>query len=179
MIKQVQWLENQLGIQQVAALEHEVRLEQFMSVETQTVSNPGLGAEVTPRGVNSQRTVAELMGSMPYQLFDKLGLSMPRWLLWVLTFSISITLSGLFISAVALWTPLWSNLEQAEDDGFTPTNRDTLKVSDGLWNKLSLYQLSKPMNILVMGVEPIKGTLDGSPESFAGSSDTMLLVRLN
>ncbi|EFA70539.1 transcriptional regulator [Cylindrospermopsis raciborskii S07] len=179
MIKQVQWLENQLAIQQVTALEHEGQLEQFMSVETQTVSNPVLRAEVTAGGVNSQRTVAELMGSMPYQISDKLGLSMPRWLLWVLTFSISITLSGLFMSAVALWTPLWSNLEKAEDDGFTPSNRDTLKVSDGLWNKLSLYQLSKPMNILVMGVEPIKGTLDGSPESFAGSSDTMLLVRLN
>lgn len=181
MIKQVQWLENQLGIQQVTALEHEGQLEEFVPVETQPVSNPlpGLGAEVKAERVNSQRTVAESMGELPYQLSEKLGLIMPGWLLWALTFAISITLSGLLMSAVALWTPLWSNLDQAEDDGSTPSNRDDLKVIDGLWNKLSLYQLSKPMNILVMGVEPIKGTLDGSPESFAGSSDTMLLVRLN
>jgi LCP family protein required for cell wall assembly len=35
------------------------------------------------------------------------------------------------------------------------------------------------MNILVMGIEPVKDTVNGSPESFAGSSDTMLLIRLD
>jgi LCP family protein required for cell wall assembly len=30
-----------------------------------------------------------------------------------------------------------------------------------------------------MGIEPVPGTVDGSPESFTGNSDTMMLVRLN
>lgn len=187
MIKQVQWSKNQVIPQQTTALDQEAQPQQFQRVENQVIPTPGPGSgtEVQPKqpvtqSINNPRQVVESVGAIPNELYDRLGLTMPRWLLWILTFVIGIILSGLLVSTLALWTPLWSNLEQAKDDDFgSTTSKDQVKVPGDLWNKLSQYQLSKPMNILVMGIEPVKGTVDGSPESFAGSSDTMLLIRLN
>jgi len=99
--------------------------------------------------------------------------------LWVLTFVLGITVSGLLASSLALWTPLWSNLDQTKDDEFGSYKQDQVKIPGGLWTQLSQYKLSRPMNILIMGIEPVAGTIDGSPENFAGKSDTMMLVRLN
>ena len=187
MIKQVQWSKNQVIPQQTTGLDQEAQPQQFQRVENQVIPTPvpGSGTEVQPKqpvtqSINNPRQVVESVGAIPNELYDRLGLTMPRWLLWILTFVIGIILSGLLVSTLALWTPLWSNLEQAKDDDFgSTTSKDQVKVPGDLWNKLSQYQLSKPMNILVMGIEPVKGTVDGSPESFAGSSDTMLLIRLN
>lgn len=182
MIKQIQWSKNQVIPQQTGTLEQEGEQQQSPSTENQFMPTPVAGgtevqAEQSP---NNPRNVVESVGAIPNELYDRLGLAMPRWLLWILTFVIGIILSGLLVSTLALWTPLWSNLDQAKDDDFgSTTSKDQVKVPGDLWNKLSQYQLSKPMNILVMGIEPVKGTVDGSPESFAGSSDTMLLIRLN
>jgi LCP family protein required for cell wall assembly len=183
VIKQIQWSKNQVIPQQTGALEQEGEQQQFPSTENQFMPTPvaGSGIELqTQQPANNPRNVVESVGAIPNELYDRLGLAMPRWLLWILTFVIGIILSGLLVSTLALWTPLWSNLDQAKDDDFgSTTSKDQVKVPGDLWNKLSQYQLSKPMNILVMGIEPVKGTVDGSPESFAGSSDTMLLIRLN
>ncbi|MEA5574920.1 LCP family protein [Anabaena sp. UHCC 0451] len=182
MIKQVQWSENQVIPQQTTALDQEGKPQQFQRVENQVIPTPipASGTEVKAKQpANNPLNVVESVGAIPNELYDRLGLTMPRWLLWILTFVVGIILSGLLVSTLALWTPLWSNLDQAKDDDFGSTSKDQVKVPGDLWNKLSQYQLSKPMNILVMGIEPVKGTVDGSPESFAGSSDTMLLVRLN
>ncbi|AFZ57838.1 LCP family protein [Anabaena cylindrica FACHB-243] len=182
MIKQVQWSDNQVIPQQVPASGQEVRPQQFQRTEPQRPDPiPGsTGQEVRAKQPVNPLNVVDSVGAIPHELYDRLGLTMPRWLLWILTFVVGIILSGLLVSTLALWTPLWSNLDQAKDDDFgSTTNKDQVKVPGDLWRKLSQYQLSKPMNILVMGIEPVKGTVDGSPESFAGSSDTMLLIRLN
>lgn len=186
MIKQVQWSENQVIRQQTTALDQEAQPQQFQRVENQVIPSPvpGSGTEVTTQqpatqSINNPRQVVDSLGAIPNELYDRLGLTMPRWLLWKLTVVIGIILSGLLVSTLALWTPLWSNFEPAKTDDFPSTSKDKVKVPGDLWNKLSQYKLSKPMNILVMGIEPVKGTVDGSPESFAGSSDTMLLIRLN
>ncbi|MFM2061761.1 MAG: hypothetical protein RLZZ507_1431 [Cyanobacteriota bacterium] len=186
VIKQVQWSKNQVIPQQTTALDQEAQPQQFQRTENQVIPTPvpGSGTEVKPKqsgtqSINHPRNVVESVGAIPDELYNRLGLTMPRWLLWILTFVVGIILSGLLVSTLALWTPLWSNLDQVKDDDFGPTSKDQVKVPGDLWNKLSQYQLSKPMNILVMGIEPVKGTVDGSPESFAGSSDTMLLIRLN
>jgi len=118
--------------------------------------------------------------SIPSQLYSRLGLAMPRWLFWILTVVMGITLSGLLVSSLALWTPLWSGIDKTEEE----LSWSTFDVDDGplpgaLWSNISQYQLKKPMNILVLGVEPVPGTVAGSPESFAGNSDTMLLIRVN
>lgn len=46
-------------------------------------------------------------------------------------------------------------------------------------NYISDQQLSRPVNILVMGIDPPSGFQDTSPEVFTGPSDTMLLLRLD
>ncbi|MFO5529595.1 MAG: LCP family protein, partial [Cuspidothrix sp.] len=127
----------------------------------------------------SSLNVVESVGAIPNELYDRLGLTVPRWLLWVLTVVLGIILSGSLASSLALWTPLWSNLDQAKDDEFATNRQDQAKVPGDLWTRLSQYKLSRPMNILIMGIEPVPGTVEGSPESFAGNSDTMMLVRLN
>ncbi len=119
-------------------------------------------------------------GSIPSQLYYRLGLAMPRWLFWILTVVMGITLSGLLVSSLALWTPLWSGADKTEDElGWSPIDAEDQPLPGALWSNISQYQLKKPMNILVLGIEPVPGTVEGSPESFAGTSDTMLLVRVN
>ncbi|NJN10316.1 MAG: LCP family protein [Richelia sp. RM2_1_2] len=105
---------------------------------------------------------------------------MPRWLFWILTVVMGVTLSGLLVSSLALWTPLWSGVDKTEDElGWSTLDAEDAPLTGDLWSNISQYQLKKPMNILVLGVEPVPGTVEGSPESFAGNSDTMLLVRVN
>jgi LCP family protein required for cell wall assembly len=182
VIKQIQWLENQVIPQQVTAPEQEVKQPPVQKSENQTiiqqvpVSTPLVKP---PESVYSSRNVVESVGAFPNELYERLGLSIPRWLLWVLTFVLGITVSGLLASSLALWTPLWSNLDQTKDDEFGSYKQNQVKIPAGLWTQLSQYKLSRPMNILIMGIEPVAGTVDGSPENFAGKSDTMMLVRLN
>ncbi|MEY3403772.1 MAG: hypothetical protein RLZZ86_3394 [Cyanobacteriota bacterium] len=182
MIKQIQWLENQVIPQQVTAPEQEVKQPPVQKSESQTiiqqvpVSTPLVKP---PESVYSSHNVVESVGAFPNELYERLGLSIPRWLLWVLTFVLGITVSGLLASSLALWTPLWSNLDQTKDDEFGSYKQNQVKIPGGLWTQLSQYKLSRPMNILIMGIEPVAGTVDGSPENFAGKSDTMMLVRLN
>jgi polyisoprenyl-teichoic acid--peptidoglycan teichoic acid transferase len=48
-----------------------------------------------------------------------------------------------------------------------------------LWSGAFRYHLSRPVNILVMGIDRVPNTKSDSKEIFAGRSDTMLLVRLD
>lgn len=119
-------------------------------------------------------------GSIPTQLYYKLGLTMPRWLFLILTLVVGATLSGLLVSALALWTPLWSDIDRTDEElGVSAKDPQKTPLPGDLWSNISQYHLTRPMNILIMGIEPVSGSVDGSPESFAGRSDTMLLVRLN
>jgi len=182
VIKQVQWSENQVTPQQGLASEQEVKQPPVEKSENQVTPQqvPESTSQVKPKqSANSSRNAVESVGAIPNELYDRLGLSVPRWLLWLLTVVLGIILSGLLVSSLALWTPLWSNLDQTKDDEFGANKQNQVKVPGNLWTKLSQYKLSKPMNILIMGIEPVQGTVDGSPESFAGNSDTMMLVRLN
>lgn len=104
-----------------------------------------------------------------------------RWLWFQMTrnrllFWIGVTnLSLLLGASVALLTPIFwgdrSNLKQLSADN--SQLRSNAFLSNGL-----PYQISRPVNILVMGIEPHPGASNSSP-TFTGSSDTMLLVRLN
>lgn len=182
VIKQVKWSENRVAPQQVPTPESEMKHPPVQWSENQVISQQESGSTSAVKAktsVNSSPNVVESVGAIPNEIYDRLGLSVPRWLLWVLTIVLGIILSGLLGSSLALWTPLWSNLDQTKDDEFSSNQQDQVKLPADLWTKLSQYNLSKPMNILIMGIEPVSGTVDGSPESFAGNSDTMMLVRLN
>lgn len=160
MVKQVESWENQETYEREQELQNQAPLDgQLVRVEPKSTKKTG---------------------SIPSQLYNRLGLAMPRWLFWILTVVMGITLSGLLVSSLALWTPLWSGIEKSEDElGWSAIDADDAPLPGALWSNISEYQLKKPMNILVLGVEPVPGTIEGSPESFAGNSDTMLLVRVN
>jgi polyisoprenyl-teichoic acid--peptidoglycan teichoic acid transferase len=171
VVKQFERQENQDNLQDTDWLQNqEVPQSSEQSHNTGTVT---YSDQVT---VNPGGTAA----SIPSQLYQRLGLSMPRWLFWILTVAVGMTLSGLMVSALALWTPLWSSVENTDDE-LQLSGKDTEKMPlpADLWSNISQYKLTRPMNILVMGIEPVSATVDGSPESFAGKSDTMLLIRLN
>ncbi|WP_200817680.1 LCP family protein [Calothrix rhizosoleniae] len=140
--------------------------------------------------LSSQRTIKEpranivrnspsSTGSIPSQLYYRLGLSIPRWLFWILTIFVGLTLSGLLVSTLALWTPLWSGTDKTEEELGWAQNDRKQSIAGELWRNISEYKLTQPMNILVLGVEPVPDAVDGSPESFTAQSDTMLMVRFN
>jgi len=159
-------------VKQIESWENQDIYEREQELQSQAPVNGQL-VKVEPR--NSKKT-----GSIPSQLYYRLGLAMPRWLFWILTVVMGITLSGLLVSSLALWTPLWSGIETSEEElGWSAIDGDDTPLPGALWSNISQYQLQKPMNILVLGIEPVPGTVEGSPESFAGTSDTMLLVRVN
>ncbi|MEM6752990.1 MAG: LCP family protein [Cyanobacteria bacterium P01_C01_bin.38] len=159
-------------VKQVESWENQNIYEQEQDKISQASVNGEL-ANLEPK--SSKKT-----GSIPSQLYYRLGLSMPRWLFWILTVVMGITLSGLLVSSLALWTPLWSGIEKDDSElGWSLIDTDDAPLPGALWSNISQYQLKKPMNILVLGIEPVPGTVEGSPESFAGTSDTMLLVRFN
>ncbi|WP_414530524.1 LCP family protein [Nodularia chucula] len=183
MIEQFQWSENEVTPQQLPELELEERLQQIPWAENELgIEQPSASSlDIVPRQPGTiSRSVVDSVGAIPNELYDRLGLTMPRWLLWILTAVIGIVFSGLLVSTVALWTPLWSNLERTDEEwGFSGQDEPKVPLPGELWGNISQYKLSRPMNILIMGVDPVSGTVDGSPESFIGTSDTMLLVRLN
>jgi LCP family protein required for cell wall assembly len=178
VIKQVEWSENQYTSQAVSTSEQTERSQQLQRHENQITPQQLPKLEKQP--AKDTRKVVESVGAISNEISERLGLNMPRWLLWILTVVLGIILSGLLVSTLALWTPLWSNLDQTDDDlGIAGKDQPKIPMPGDIWGNLSQYQLTRPMNILVMGIEPIKGTVDGSPESFAGRSESMLLVRLN
>ncbi len=181
MIKQVEWSENQFTPQQVTTSEPEGKYPQVQWTEnpvtSQVVTQSESELRPTP-ATNENLKIVDAVGGIPNELYERLGLTMPRWLLWILTVVLGVILSGLLVSTLALWTPLWSNLDQTDDD-LGLAGKDQAKVPLPGDLKLSQYRLTRPMNILIMGIEPNHGTVDGSAESFTGKTDTMLLVRLN
>ena len=153
-------------------------IEQIKSRANQRVSQPSGASSNT--SVSAENGTALKSSSIPSQIYHRLGLSMPRWLFWFMTGVVGVTLSGLLVSTLALWTPLWSDIDRSEEElGWAGENTTPSVLPGDLWNNISEYQLIKPMNILVLGIEPVRGAVDGSADSFGGKSDAMLLLRVN
>lgn len=145
----------------------------------QKVQQPSNGRVTKEPRADVAPNVTSSSGSLPSQLYYRLGLTMPRWLFWILTISVGLTLSGLLVSTLALWTPLWSGTDKTEEELSWVQNDRKQPIAGDLWRNISQHKLIRPINILVLGIEPVPGSVDGSPESFAAHSDTMLLVRFN
>ncbi len=85
-----------------------------------------------------------------------------------------VNLSLLTGAAVALLTPIWG--DRTTNQGLSLESKQQRK--DFLSNGLP-YQISRPVNILIMGIQPHPGVWNTSPSAFTGTSDTMLLLRLD
>lgn len=93
-----------------------------------------------------------------------------QWFFWSAAFLLTATLSAALGATLALLTPLSPII--------APLTQGTGFKGD-LWRKGFQYKLSRPVNILVMGIDRVPDIPKNSPEVFSGRSDTMLLVRLD
>lgn len=96
-----------------------------------------------------------------------------RWVGRGLLFGLTAVLSTLVGVATVLMVPLPKALAPQGQEG-------AVSVSD-LWTKSFNYQITRPVNILVMGIDlPLDLPPDKSPQDvFAGRSDVMMLVRID
>lgn len=92
-----------------------------------------------------------------------------HWLGWGLTFSFVVTVSAGIGATLALVAPLQLIPGVPKKSPVSLTD-----VFRGFQ-----YDISRPVNLLVMGVDQNPDAEEGSPEVFNSRSDTMLLVRLN
>jgi LCP family protein required for cell wall assembly len=90
--------------------------------------------------------------------------------LWSGIFIGTAAVSAIAGATVALTVPLPSFLGKSA--------APSLNISD-LWKSGFRYQVTRPVNILVMGIDEVPGVSESSPEIFSGRTDTLLLVRLD
>lgn len=93
-----------------------------------------------------------------------------RWFLWSAAFLLTATISAALGATLALVTPLSPLIIPQFGEG-----RDRANA----WRQGFPYDLARPVNILVMGIDRVPNVPENSPESFAGRSDTLLLLRLD
>ncbi|WP_416676541.1 LCP family protein [Egbenema bharatensis] len=98
--------------------------------------------------------------------------SIAKWLLK----GTAVGLTGLFAATVGVAVTLMMPLPRA----IAPARNTPLSLSE-LWEKGLSYQITRPVHILVMGIDlPLDLPEHSSPDDvFAGRSDTMLLVRID
>ncbi len=95
-------------------------------------------------------------------------LTLPHRLLRGVVGVTAILLSGMVGLTVALTLPLPRTLN---DQG-------PRSLAD-LWESGLGYHVSRPVNVLVMGIDRVPGARPGTPEMFTGRSDSMLLIRVD
>ncbi len=100
----------------------------------------------------------------------KVRVPIAQWLFWGAAFVLTATISATVGATVALMTPL-SPLISNHHQGQKPKG-DLGSYGFG-------YRLSRPVNILVLGIDRVLDVPDNSPKIFTGNSDTMLLLRLD
>ncbi|HBB35415.1 MAG TPA: LytR family transcriptional regulator [Cyanobacteria bacterium UBA8803] len=93
-----------------------------------------------------------------------------RWFFWSAAFVLTATISATLGATVALLTPL---------SPFIIPHNPIFGSKGNLWRQGFPYDLARPVNILVMGIDRVPDVPKSSPDVFAGRSDTMLLVRLD
>lgn len=92
-----------------------------------------------------------------------------NWLKKTFILTIAACTSATLGLAAALFLPLPLGL----------VAKDRESKSMDMWQVGLGYSVSRPVNILVMGVDRVPGVAAGDPQMFTGRTDTMLLVRVD
>ena len=92
------------------------------------------------------------------------------WFFWSGAFILTATISATLGATLALFTPL---------SPFIAPLIQRTGAKGKLWGKGFAYDIARPVNILVMGIDRVNDAPKGSAAVFAGRSDTMLLIRLD
>jgi LCP family protein required for cell wall assembly len=102
-----------------------------------------------------------------------------RGFVWGATVSLTAAISSIVGASIALVSPSSVNLSQLLGAAKFPWENTNPQTGDEGLESLLQHTLTRPVNILVMGIDRVKDAPKGTPESFAGHSDTMLLVRFD
>jgi polyisoprenyl-teichoic acid--peptidoglycan teichoic acid transferase len=92
--------------------------------------------------------------------------------------------SGLVSAALglglALWFPSLASMSSSKTSGAEGAVQDSADSVNASVDNVSVASpISRPVNVLVMGIDRVPDVKPGSPESFGGRSDVMLLLRLS
>lgn len=90
-----------------------------------------------------------------------------RWVWWSFAFLLVTIVSASLGATIALVTPFEPSVQKQRPS-----------IGELIRGRLR-FGISRPVNVLVMGIDRVPGAPEGSPESFASRSDTMLLARVN
>ncbi|MCP2728760.1 LCP family protein [Limnofasciculus baicalensis] len=93
-----------------------------------------------------------------------------RWLVWGGAISLTATISATLGATLALMSPLSS---------FIIPDNPLFGGKDKSLSQSFPYNIARPVNILVMGIDRVPDVPKSSPEIFSGRSDTILLLRLD
>ncbi|MBF2000233.1 MAG: LCP family protein [Synechococcales cyanobacterium M58_A2018_015] len=104
---------------------------------------------------------------------ERRGVTIRQWLFRSAVFALTAGISALVGAVLILMTPLPAAIAPAG-------SRRPVSLTD-LWQQGFRYQITRPINILVLGVDlPLNLPGEAPPDDvFAGRSDTMLLVHLD
>jgi LCP family protein required for cell wall assembly len=100
-------------------------------------------------------------------------------ILWGGMVSFTAAVSAIVGASIALVSPSSLNLVRIIQNAKFPLAKATNPSPDESWRSLLQHSFSRPINILVMGVDRVPNAPKGTPEAFAGYSDTMLLLRVD
>jgi polyisoprenyl-teichoic acid--peptidoglycan teichoic acid transferase len=95
--------------------------------------------------------------------------SFARSLFWTLVFLLSGAASVTVGITLAMILPLPGAVAPSEGQ----------KLLSDLWNSGFQYKISRPVNVLVMGIDKVPGAEPGTDAIFTGRSDTILLLRMD
>lgn len=126
--------------------------EPAQHVQKLEVVNPGMGASPP-----FQRSIEQASAPKPFFL----GFA----------FALTAAVSAIVGASLALFTPLAPAIAPG-DVGQPPSLSEVLRRGFG-------YRVTRPVTVLVMGIDRVADVAEDSPEVFAGRSDTMLLVRVD
>lgn len=93
-----------------------------------------------------------------------------RWFFWSAAFVLTATISAALGATLALVTPL---------SPFIAPLTQGVGSKEELWRRGFQYDIARPVNILVMGIDRVPDVPKTSGEVFNGRSDTMLLLQVD
>lgn len=102
--------------------------------------------------------------------------SLAKRLFWGFAFLFTAGVSATVGMILTLMTPLPDAIAPSTPD--QPSTGQNVSLGD-IWRNGLGYHITRPVNILVMGIDRVPNAPDDSEAVFGGRSDTMLLVRID
>lgn len=130
-------------------------------------SGSSLSSPESPQGIEASTTALAAQKPQKFGVF--------KGLLWAIALLLTGGTSAILGAALMIFAPASFAPQSAET---TPDNPDEKSIQSIIQGALG-YQVTRPVNILVMGIDRVPDADPDSPEIFNGRSDTLLLVRVD